>query len=165
MCTLKGNVAEEQTSNKACNIHQLLLTKLGLTTATKYCAIHKTTYDCIVDTKTDTDSGCPLCNEKLPKQKPSPSIDGLPKRYKNVTFNSYVVSNKNQNDVKGKVVSFAREPHDKWLFMLGKNGTGKTHLAFASLKITGGIYREYDDITQELLDAQNKGQGDINKIL
>lgn len=167
MGELKYDAIRERLEKKPCDIYQTLLAKLGLKTSTKYCSIHKTNYTCVIEVSTGNSSSCPLCDEENEKREKEfhPIIDGLPKRYKNATFASYVVSNKNQDEIKAKVISFATKPIDKWLFMLGNNGTGKTHLALAILKTTGGVYREYDDITQELLDAQNKGKGDINEII
>jgi len=50
----------------------------------------------------------------------------LPKRYKNSTFDNFTCENSSQK----KVVSYLKT--GKSLILFGKNGTGKTHLAFAS---------------------------------
>lgn len=89
-------------------------------------------------------------------------IDGIPKRYENVGFKNYRVTAENKN-IFNALLNFAREPKNKWLFLLGKNGTGKTHLAFSVLKTTGGIYREFDDIANEFLDIQD-GCGEVGRI-
>ena len=91
-------------------------------------------------------------------------IDGLSERYKEAGFKNFVKTTENEA-VYQKVLSFALHPYNKWLIMLGNNGTGKTHLAHAVLKVTGGIFRDFDDITNEFLDMQNGiGIGRVNLI-
>lgn len=92
------------------------------------------------------------------------SIDGLSERYKQAGFKNFVKTKENEWAFQ-KVLSFAKQPGKKWLIMLGNNGTGKTHLAHAVLKVTGGIFRDFADITDEFLDMQNGiGEGRINLI-
>ena len=83
-------------------------------------------------------------------------IDGLPERYRDAGFKNYAVSKQSEAAYKA-VLAFAREPKNTWLLLLGSNGTGKTHLAHAVLKITGGIYREFEDMSNEFLDTQKDG--------
>ena len=121
------------------------------------CPIHKVEYE----TLSESENLCPLCleeQENKERQKWAVDrildrIDGLPKRYINAGFKNYKVTLQNETAYKA-VLAFAKEPKNKWLLLLGNNGTGKTHLAHAVLKVTGGIYRDFDDIATDLLDAQ-----------
>lgn len=90
------------------------------------------------------------------------NIDGLTARYKNAGFKNFNRTKKNEAAFK-KVFNFAMHPGKTWLFLLGNNGTGKTHLAHAVLKVTGGIFREFDDITNEFLDLQ-EGRGECSRM-
>ena len=81
-------------------------------------------------------------------------IDGLPEKYVKAGFKNFELDEKNKAAF-NRVLTFAKAPKNTWLLLLGNNGTGKTHLAHAVLKITGGIYREFVEIATELLDAQN----------
>ncbi|CEM61195.1 conserved hypothetical protein [Treponema phagedenis] len=133
-------------------------------------------YKCLIDTRTNEASPCPLCEQdreraELETQKELEQfearlkkIDGLPKRYRNAGFKNFVVDEKNKT-ARDSVLSFAKNPNNKWLLLLGKNGTGKTHLAHAVLKLTGGIFRDFDDVSTDLLDAQAGYGAGLNKTL
>ncbi len=110
-------------------------------------------------------SGCPLClleKEKDLKEQQKQQdkineilnkVDNLPKKYKHAGFKNFDLTPEKQKAF-NTALAFSKNPQNKWLIMLGKNGTGKTHLAHAILKVTGGIFRDFGDITDELLDAQ-----------
>ena len=123
-------------------------------------------YDAFIDIDTGEISPCLACEKELEaaaeKQKRERArlqnllerIDGVPERYKSAGFKNFELSEKNRASF-NRVLAFAKDPKDTWLLLLGENGTGKTHLAHAVLKMTGGIYREFGKIANELLDAQN----------
>ena len=123
-------------------------------------------HNAFIDTDTGEISPCPVCTKELEvkaeKQKQEQKrlqallkrIDGLSKRYESAGFKNFELNEKNRAAF-NRVLAFAKEPKDTWLLLLGENGTGKTHLAHAVLKMTGGIYREFGKIANELLDAQN----------
>ncbi|MGF7108218.1 ATP-binding protein [Treponema pedis] len=121
------------------------------------CPFHGLEYE----TFDESENLCPLCLEELENQERQKwevdrildKIDGLPKRYKYAGFKNYKVTPESEAAYK-TVLAFAKEPTNKWLVLLGNNGTGKTHLAHAVLKVTGGIYRDFDDIAIDILDAQ-----------
>lgn len=147
-----------------------MLTNLGFKSDTKYCSVHKKYYGCIVDIKTGESTECPICEEELEKQIRAKAmmysnIDGLTKRYVNASFKNYVTKTELQKKIFSVVLNYAKNPNNKWLILLGANGTGKTHLAHAILKCTGGIYREFDEIASELLDAQAKSKGEVSEII
>ena len=151
-------------------IFNFILEKVGLEKGVGYCDIHKKNYECLVDKKTNKPSGCPFCEEEAERKIQQQAlmysrIDGLPKRYRHASFKNYVVKTETQRHVFNTVLAYAENPSYRWLVMLGNNGTGKTHLSHALLKCTGGIYREFDEIASELLDAQAKGQGEIGEII
>lgn len=152
------------------DIVERMLSSLGFKKDSGYCEIHKQSYGCITNISTGEKTGCPLCEEeeeqkRLQKEKVERSIDGYLKKYIDSNFQNYVITNSIQLKVIKKVLSFTDKPTNRWLLMLGNNGTGKTHLAHAILKTTGGIYREFDDISSELLDAQAKGNGEVGEII
>ncbi|MGP1577818.1 MAG: AAA family ATPase [Treponema sp.] len=123
-------------------------------------------YNAFIDTDTGEISPCPECEKELEQtaerqkkerkrlQKLLERIDGLPEKYKSAGFKNFEQNEKNRV-VFNRVLAFAKEPKNTWLLLLGENGTGKTHLAHAVLKMTGGIYREFGEMATELLDAQN----------
>lgn len=123
-------------------------------------------YSAFIDIDTGEISPCPVCEAELEqaaeKQKRERKrleellnrIDGLPRKYVDAGFKNFELDEKNRA-VFNRVLRFAKEPKNTWLLLLGNNGTGKTHLAHAVLKMTGGIYREFSTIATELLDAQN----------
>lgn len=123
-------------------------------------------HNAFIDTDTGEISQCPVCTKELEaaaeKQKREQErlqnllerIDGVPERYKSAGFKNFELSEKNRASF-NRVLAFAKEPKKTWLLLLGENGTGKTHLAHAVLKMTGGIYREFGEISNELMDAQN----------
>lgn len=121
------------------------------------CPIHGLEYE----TLDEAENLCPLCLEEQENQEQQKwevdrildRIDGLPKRYVHAGFKNYKITPQSEAAYKA-VLAFAKEPKNKWLLLLGNNGTGKTHLAHAVLKVTGGIYRDFDDIATDLLDAQ-----------
>lgn len=135
---------------------------LNLHKATGFCEKHGA-FNCLI--KQGQEVYCPHClqekkdREELEiykKQKVNNilvKIDGLPKRYEFAGFKNFEQTEKNKDAYKS-VLEFAKKPKNTWLLLLGKNGTGKTHLAHAILKYTGGIYRDFDDIATDFLDAQ-----------
>ena len=126
-----------------------------------------------------TDSGeegmCPLCckeqeeaEEKENREREKIKtifnrIDGLPAKYRNAGFKNFELTEKKLAAF-NRVLKFAKKPKNTWLLLLGENGTGKTHLAHAVLKMTGGIFREFDDIAIDMQDAQ-KSRGGIKKVI
>lgn len=123
-------------------------------------------YKGFIRVDTAESSPCPVCIKELEDaaekqkrerdhlQKLLGRIDGLSARYESAGFKNFFISEKSRVAF-NRVLAFAKEPKNTWLLLLGNNGTGKTHLAHAVLKMTGGIYREFSTIATELLDAQN----------
>ena len=126
-------------------------------------------YEAFLNTGTGEISTCPECEKEVEQQKQAQKhieaiisrVDGVSKKYRNAGFRNFKITEKNRAAF-SRVLKFAKEPKNTWLLLLGENGTGKTHLAHAVLKLTGGIYREFDDIALEILDAQNgHGNGQV----
>ncbi len=132
-------------------------------------------YECLINEageKTD----CPVCTlekeqeekhiqaEKKRVQNILDRVDGLPKRYREAGFLNYEKTEKSEKAFR-TALAFAHNPCDHWLLMLGANGVGKTHLVHGVLKVTGGIYRDFDDISVDLQDAQAGFDGGMNKVL
>jgi len=161
---------KDELSKADFNIFEKILLDFGLEKGTGYCEIHKQCYGCIINVKTGESSGCPICEEeaekrRLQQEKISRCTSGLLKKYAESNFQNYVITNQNQRFAVKEILTYVANPSNRWLFMLGNNGTGKTHLAHAILKRIGGIYKEFDDISCELLDAQAKGEGAIGEII
>lgn len=126
-------------------------------------------YRGFIDIDSKEISACPICSKELAqkaeqeKQKMQrynellSRIDGLSKKYTCAGFKNFELTEKN-TEAFNRVLAFAKEPKNTWLLLLGKNGTGKTHLSHAVLKMTGGIYREFGEIANELLDAQHESK-------
>lgn len=149
-------------TDKKLNAQNYVHNILRLQKATGFCEKHGTfeTY-----TKQGLEILCPKCLEELQAEKEKEeaeqrrlknilkNIDGLPERYRTAGFKNFNRTNKNEQAFQ-KVLHFAKNPKNTWLLLLGKNGCGKTYLAHAVLKYTGGVYRDFDDIATDLLDAQ-----------
>ena len=120
--------------------------------AEAFCEKHGT-YQTVLDSSSGEKGLCPVCwkeqeeAEKKEKQEHEKlkkifnSIDGLPEKYRNAGFKNFELTEK-KTAAFNRVLKFAKEPRNMWLLLLGENGTGKTHLAHAVLKMTGGIFRE-----------------------
>ncbi len=133
-------------------------------------------YQTVVDTSSGEKGMCPVCwkeqeeAEKKKKQEHEKltkifnSIDGLPEKYRNAGFKNFELTEK-KTAAFNRVLKFAKEPRNTWLLLLGENGTGKTHLAHAVLKMTGGIFREFDDIAIDMQDAQKRSGEGMKKVI
>lgn len=170
METQKDELLKTKLSKVNFDVVERILLDFGLEKGTRYCEIHKQNYGCIIDKKTGEKSGCPICEKEaeekeLQQERIYHSIDGVLKKYSKSSFQNYEIKYITQQKIKKEVLSYAMNPTNRWLFMLGSNGTGKTHLAHAILKQIGGIYREFDDISCELLDSQAKGEGEVGEII
>lgn len=122
------------------------------------CSIHGE-YETYANKKTGEVMGCPFCEEekeRLKRQQESclNKIDGLLPKYREAGFKNFEITPQNKAAYNA-VLAFAKKPNNKWLLLLGSNGTGKTHLANAVLKVTGGIYAEFNDLSLDFLNSQN----------
>jgi len=164
------DVLKTKLQNTNFNIVEKILSDFGLEKGSGYCDIHKQTYGCIIDKKTKKRTGCPICEEeaeknRLQQEKMRHCTDGLLKKYLEADFHDYKTTNLAQQQVLQKIYGFSKCPANTWLLLVGNNGTGKTYLAHAILKQTGGVYREFDDISSELLDAQARSEGEVGEII
>ena len=164
------DILKTKLQNASFNIIEKILSDFGMEKGSGYCDIHKQTYGCIIDKETKEKTGCPICEEEaekkhLQQERIRCCIDGLLKKYLRANFQNYEILNLAQKQVLQKIYAYASCPTNRWLLMFGNNGTGKTHLAHAILKKTGGMYREFDDISAELLDAQARGDGEVGEII
>lgn len=150
---------------KQLDINKLLQSRFNFREEKRTCEKHGE-YECLVDTVSGEETPCPLCQlKKEAEQKQAEKqelylqeildrVDGLPDKFRYSGFKNFVVTPENKKAF-DRVLAFAKQPKNTWLLLLGKNGNGKTHLAHAVLKVTGGVYREFDDIAVECQDAQD----------
>lgn len=59
---------------------------------------------------------------------------GLGGLLKTCTFETYTTDKQYQAVAKDKALKFSKQPNNKWFALVGKSGTGKTHLAVAICK-------------------------------
>lgn len=97
-------------------------------------------------------------NEKelaLRRQKKFES-SGVPPRYWNVDFSTYIPKNQENAANLEKVKSFANlENNDKVLLLLGPKGLGKTHLGSSIIRQCGGSYISIEDLIFKFDAAQD----------
>lgn len=93
---------------------------------------------------------------------------GVPERYYNESLDTYKITNDMQATAAKSVTNFLHAVkcgEFKSLVMIGNAGTGKTHLACAIIRETGGKYRTAPEIVEEMRRAKafsaNETEGDI----
>lgn len=150
---------------KSFNINEFLKNRFNFREEKRTCEKHGD-YKCLIDITSGEETPCPICqNEKEAEQEQAENqnlylqgilkkIDGVSKRFRYSGFKNFKVTPKNKKAF-DTVLAFAKQPKNTWLLLLGENGNGKTHLAHAVLKLTGGFYRDFDDIAIECQDAQS----------
>lgn len=92
--------------------------------------------------------------EKLERYKKS----GVPERYFNESLDTYKINNDMQATAAKAATKFLHAVkcgEFKSLVMIGNAGTGKTHLACAIIRETGGKYRTAPDIVDEMRRAKS----------
>ena len=65
---------------------------------------------------------------------------GVPEKFFNASFDTFVVLNDEEKSIKNSVMNFAKNPANKVLILCGNNGTGKTHLGCSIIRAYGGKY-------------------------
>lgn len=83
---------------------------------------------------------------------------GAPERYWAESLDTYRTSSEMQKQAARAVVDFIREVKCgafRSLVLIGHAGTGKTHLACAIIRETGGKYRTASDIVEEIQRAKS----------
>ncbi|MCQ2076114.1 MAG: ATP-binding protein [Bacteroidaceae bacterium] len=83
---------------------------------------------------------------------------GVPERYFNESLDTYKINNDMQATAAKAATNFLHAVkcgEFKSLVMIGSAGTGKTHLACAIVRETGGKYRTAPDIVEELRRAKS----------
>ena len=65
---------------------------------------------------------------------------GVPEKFWNDSFDTFVVNNDEEQYAKNIAVSFSYSPENKVLVFCGSNGVGKTHLATSIIREYGGEY-------------------------
>lgn len=83
---------------------------------------------------------------------------GVPERYWQESLDTYLIQTEDQKTAAKAATRFlhyVKCGEFKTLVMIGNAGTGKTHLACAIIKETGGQYRTAPDIVEELRRAKS----------
>lgn len=78
---------------------------------------------------------------------------GVPERYLSESLKTFVITNEMQKRAATLAVQFINDVkigNFKTLCLIGKAGTGKTHLASAIIRECGGLFRNASEITEEL---------------
>ena len=78
------------------------------------------------------------------------------------TFDAYTDELRHHLEV---CADFARNPQGRKLVMLGKNGTGKNHLAASVLKVTGGVVRKAYEVMLMLHQSYSGDTKEYDVIL
>ncbi len=83
--------------------------------------------------------------EKLKEQEKADAYrryknSGVPARFFNESFETYVADTESEQRAKTTVMKFAQNPQDKVLILYGENGNGKTHLGSSVIREYGGEY-------------------------
>ena len=102
---------------------------------------------------------------------------GVPEKFYKSTIDTYTAQTEEEKRNKAAIIGFKAKPGNKILFLCGMQGNGKTHLACAVLRETGGIYTtackiciEYESATsyhaartrEELLISLSKSRMLVN---
>lgn len=83
---------------------------------------------------------------------------GAPERYWNESLDTFLIKNDMQKSAAAAAAGFIRcvkTGVNSALVMLGKAGTGKTHLACSIIRETGGRYRTAPEIVEEIRRAKS----------
>lgn len=83
---------------------------------------------------------------------------GAPERYQNESLDTYTVTNDMQRTGKNAAAGYVQDVKRglfKTLVLIGTAGTGKTHLACAVIRETGGKYRTAAEIVEEIRRAKS----------
>ena len=113
-----------QSSNQICPIHQTVMVKLGGHINCKRCSI---------DSVAQSQKEHAHAVNTMVREKHFAGAK-LPSRHENSGFGNYQVQNDGQQNAKAQCVSFAKDflnNTNRNLIMVGRTGTGKTHLACA----------------------------------
>ena len=78
---------------------------------------------------------------------------GVPEKFYKKTIDSYVAQTEEEKRNKAAIIGFKAKPGNKILLLCGANGNGKTHLACAVLRDTGGVYTTASKICIEYESA------------
>lgn len=92
-----------------------------------------------------------------PAAPPSPearmSREGVPQRYLGCSLANWQARQPGMSEARLAVTAFMADPVDHWLALIGRHGTGKTHLACACLRERGGRYTTARGLVQRILSA------------
>ena len=83
---------------------------------------------------------------------------GAPERYQNESLDTYTVTNDMQRTGRTAAAEYIQDVKRglfKTLVLIGTAGTGKTHLACAVIRETGGKYRTAAEIVEEIRRAKS----------
>lgn len=78
--------------------------------------------------------------EKLERKVEVYKISGVPKKFFEDNFTTYIAESKEEEKIKEIVFKFSENPKNKILILCGKNGNGKTHLGASVIYEYGGKY-------------------------
>lgn len=78
--------------------------------------------------------------EKLERKIEDYKVSGVPKKFFDKGFESYVAESEEEKQIKDTVFKFSENPKNRILILCGKNGNGKTHLGAAVIYEYGGRY-------------------------
>ncbi|MCP3927278.1 MAG: ATP-binding protein [Desulfobacterales bacterium] len=122
-------------------------------------------------------SSCPKCaddyakEEKKEKRRELLKRSGVPIRFENKGFDSFVTSNKKAEEIKLTMKKYADnfkgiKPHGTSLILSGNPGTGKTHLGCSivlNLLDQGemALYRSFYDIVAEMRNMFSSDEKDV----
>lgn len=143
-----------QSSNQICPIHQTVMVKLGGHINCKQCSI-----DSVAQSQKEH---AHAVNTMVRKK----HFEGaqIPSRHAESGFGNYMVQNNGQQHTKSQCASFVKDFNSgvkRNLIMVGRTGTGKTHLACASARniLDKGKYARYvtsEDMANEIANAWTK---------
>ncbi|MGR3977557.1 ATP-binding protein [Acinetobacter sp. 1207_04] len=143
-----------QSSNQICPIHKTEMLKLGGHINCKQCSI-----DSVAQSQKEH---AHAVNTMVRKK----HFEGaqIPSRHADSGFGNYMVQNNGQQHAKAQCASFVKDFNSgvkRNLIMVGRTGTGKTHLACASARniLDKGKYARYvtsEDMANEIANAWTK---------
>lgn len=132
-------------------------------------------------------SGCPVCREEARKDEERAkkqfefmyrhqSVAGIPKRYQNKGFSDYEVRNDGQQQALEQCCDYVDNFYEharvgRCLLMLGKVGTGKTHLATAIANtlmkdhMVTAVYRTVGGIISGIRGTYDGAEGSEHEII
>ena len=112
-----------------------------------------------------TPTECPLCAQEKEDQEKQNKLEelrtqkliemGIRDKYWNESFMSYKPQNKKAEQYLHDLYELAKNPHDTFVLLYGKSGTGKSHLASAAVILNKGVYTTWEFLDMEIRSTYN----------